>query len=151
MVVTSYQIHNVIDDYSKRLSRSRQVNRKKADPSSSSADRISLSSEGKRQSVIDRVSANIVERITRFGPQNDVDQEIVGQLRDEVDKNGSCKDQNAVEFVFNVIDGKCAKTTNTLSAKDSGSMLKRLEELTREKVGRDMASLQPMETPADGA
>ena len=151
MVVTNYQIHNVIGDYSKRLSRNRQAKREKADTASPDSDRINLSIEGKRKAVVDRVAANIVERITRFGPQNDVDREIVGRLRDEVDKNGDYKNQNAVEFVFNVIDGNQTKTTNTLSAKDSGAMLKRLEELTREKVDRDMASTQMAEAPSDDA
>ncbi|MFH1985937.1 MAG: DVU0524 family FlgM-associated protein [Pseudomonadota bacterium] len=143
MVVTSYQIQNVIADYSKRIGRNRQPRTGKAEDPRAPRDKLSLSVEGKREAVIDRVAANIIDRITRYGPQEDVDHQIVDQLRDEIQRDGKQIDGSALEFVFNVVDGTRAKQTNTLSAKDSSSMLRRLEQLAKQTVDQNMARPRP--------
>lgn len=143
MVITSYQIQNVIADYSKRIGRTRQVGPDKADGPRAPRDKISLSATGKREAVIERVAANIVDRITRYGPQEDVDHQIVDQLRDEIQQDGERSDGNALEFVFNVVDKNHTKQTNTLSAEDSSTMIRRLEQLAKETVDRNMARPHP--------
>ncbi len=138
MYISSYQMHNVLADYTKRLEKSRVSKAQNPAGTKSPVDKINISVGGKRQAVIDKVATNIVDRIKRFGPQNDVDREIVSQLKDEMDIEGKFKDQNVVEFVFNVIDGKTDKTTNKLTAEDSSVLLKRLEKLTKEAVDKNM-------------
>ena len=139
MYISSYQMHNVLSDYTKRLEKNRGNGAQRPAGSKAVVDRIDISARGKRQTVIDKVAANIVDRITRFGPQDETDREIVNQLKDEMGAEGKFKDQDAVEFVFNVIDGGTAKTTNKLTAEDSSVLLKRLEALTREAVDKNMA------------
>jgi len=143
MVITSYQIQNVIADYSKRIGRSRLPRPDRTDDPRAPRDKISLSAQGKREAVIERVAANIVDRITRYGPQEDVDHQIVGRLRDEIQRDGDTVDSGALEFVFNVFDDAHAKQTNTLSAKDSSTMIRRLEALAKETVDRNMARPHP--------
>ena len=138
MYISSYQMHNVLADYTKRLEKSRVSKTQRPPGSRSPVDRISISVGGKRQAVIDKVAANIIDRIKKFGPQDDVDRKIVNQLKNEMDTDSKFKDQDAVEFVFNVIDGKTDKTTNKLTAEDSSVLLKRLEKLTREAVDKNM-------------
>ncbi len=139
MYISSYQMHNVLADYTKRLEKSRTSKGQRPAGAASPVDRIDISVGGKRQVVIDKVTANIVDRIKRFGPQDDVDHEIVNQLKDEMDTEGKFRGQDAVEFVFNVIDGNTDKTTNKLTAEDSSLLLKRLEKVTREAVNKNMA------------
>ena len=138
MYISSYQMHNVLADYTKRLEKNRGAKVRRPAGIKSPVDRINISVGGKRQAVIDKVAANIVERITRFGPQDELDRDIVNQLKDEMGAEGKFKDQDAVEFVFNVIDGGADKTTNKLTAEDSSVLLKRLEALTREAVDKNM-------------
>ena len=88
--------------------------------------------------VIEKVAANIVDRITRFGPQDEMDREIVKQLKDEMGAEEKYQDQDPVEFVFNVIVDGADKTTNKLTAEDSTVLMKRLEALTREAVDKNM-------------
>lgn len=138
MYISSYQMHNVLADYTKRLEKNRVSESQRLTGIKSPVDKINISAGGKRQTVIDKVASNIVDRIKRFGPQDDVDREIVSQLKDELDTEGKFKGQNVVEFVFNVIDGKTDKTTSKLTAEDSSVLLKRLEQLTKKAVDRNM-------------
>ncbi len=143
MMITSYQIQNVIADYSKRIGRSRQPQSEKAQDPRAPRDKISLSVEGKRDAVIERVAAAIVDRITRYGPQEEVDHQIVDQLLGEIQRDGEPGGDNASEFVFNVVDGTRAKQTNTLRAKDSTSLIQRLEHVAKETVDRTMTRPHP--------
>ena len=138
MYISSYQMHNVLADYTKRLEKNRGPKAQRPAGAKSPVDTISISVGGKRQAVIDKVAANIVDRIKRFGPQDDVDREIVNQLKDEMHTQGKFKGQDTVEFVFNVIDGKTDKTTNKLTTEDSSVLLKHLEKLTKEAVEKNM-------------
>ncbi|MCP3955365.1 MAG: hypothetical protein GY697_24555 [Desulfobacterales bacterium] len=131
-------MHNVLADYTKRLEKNRVSGSKHPAGAKSVVDRINISVGGKRQAVIDKVAANIIDRITQFGPQDEIDREIVKQLKDEMGAEGKFKDQGSVEFVFNVIDSGTDKTTNKLTAEDSSVLMKRLETLTREAVDKNM-------------
>lgn len=138
MYISSYQMHNVLADYTKRLEKNRGSRSQRPATAKSVVDRINISVGGKRQAVIDKVATNIVDRITRFGPQDETDREIVNQLKDEMGTEGKFKGQDAAEFVFNVIDGSTDKTTNKPAAEDSSVLMKRLETLTREAVDKNM-------------
>ena len=140
MQISSYQMHHVLNDYGRRLGQNKTAPKQKSADPKEPLDKIRLSAEGKRQSVIEQVAASIVDRITRFGPQDEMDQKIMDQLQGEIDKQPELEGRKASEFVFNVIDEKQGKTTNTLSAENSNALLHRLEELTRETVDKNMAS-----------
>lgn len=140
MQISSYQMHHVLNDYGRRLGQSKTASGHKSANPKEPLDKIRLSAEGKRQTVIEQVAASIVERITRFGPRDEVDQQIMDQLQGEIDKRPELEGRKASEFVFNVIDEEKGKTTNTLSDENSKSLLQRLEELTRETVNKNMAS-----------
>ncbi len=139
MYIQNYQMHNVLNVYTKKLGQNKASERQKTDYSQSPADQVSMSAGGKRQMVIDKVASAIVERITRFGPQNAADQEIVERLQNEMkEKEESIKEEN-IEFVYNVIDDNNKKSMSSLSIENSDFMTNRLEELARETVDKNMA------------
>lgn len=140
MQISSYQMHHILNDYGRRLGQNKAAPKEKPASAKAPADKIRLSAEGKRRTVIEQVAASIVDRITRFGPRDDVDREIMDQLQNEMDNRPDLQGQRASEFVFNVIDGEKGKTTNTLSAEDAKALLQRLEELTRKAVDKNMTS-----------
>ena len=94
----------------------------------------------KRQVVIDKVTADIVDRITRKGPQSDVDREIVDRLRDEIDRQAVFDQSNGSDFVYNVIDADREKEKTRLSVEDSDFLVKRLEHLAKEAADKMVAS-----------
>jgi hypothetical protein len=139
MYVPSYQMDNILNDYTKRLGQSRASGRQgKADGDKAPGERVNLSSEGKRQAVIEKVATKIVERITRFGPQDEIDREIVNKLNDEMEKGTVFEEQHEAGFVFNTIDERNNKNTETLNVDDSSFLVNRLEQLAREAVDQNM-------------
>lgn len=145
MLIASHQIQNVLKVYSKQLSQTRMLERQKElGRKQPMDDNVSISAEAKRQSIIDKVAADIVERITRSGPQDDVEKQIVGKLEDELGQKVGFNDRRGNQFVFNVIDANNEKTTNTLALDDnSGFLMKRLEQLAKEAVDKNMEIKRP--------
>lgn len=140
MYIPSYQIHNVLKVYSRQVSQSRILERQKDFNTKTSADKIDISTEGKRKMIVDKVAADIVDRITQFGPQDPVEIDIVNQLQNELKppvSSGEEKEQDQ-EFVFNVIDDENKKTTNSLSLEGTHFITNRLEQLVKEEVDRNM-------------
>ncbi len=140
MYIPSYQIHNVLKVYSRQVSQSRIIERQKELSSKTSADQIDISAEGKRRMIVDKVAADIVDRITQFGPRDPIEQDIVNQLENEFGKPVGSDEENEhdQDFVFNVIDDENKKTTNSLSLEGTHFITKRLEQLAKEEVDRNM-------------
>jgi hypothetical protein len=137
MQVPSHQIHNVLKVYSKHLSQARAMERRKVLSDKPDEDKISLSAGGKRKAIIEKVAADIVDRITRSGPQDKVDQEIVEKLEGELGQPLDFNQQSN-NLVFNVIGKDNEKTTATLQVDDPEHFMKRLEALAKEAVDKNM-------------
>jgi hypothetical protein len=140
MNISNYQMHNVLKVYTRQLSRNRTSEYRGVKTAKPASDSISISAEAKRQVVIDKVTADIVDRITRKGPQSDVDREIVDRLRDEIDRQAVFDQSNRSDFVYNVIDADRKKEKTRLSVEDSDFLVKRLEHLAKEAADKMMAS-----------
>jgi hypothetical protein len=137
MQVPSHQIHNVLKVYSKHLSQARAMDRRKTVSQEPEEDKITLSAGGKRQAIIDKVAADIVDRITQSGPQDKVDQEIVDKLEGELGQPIDFNRQDS-SLVFNVIGKDNEKTTATFQVDDPEYYMKRLEALAKEAVDNNM-------------
>jgi hypothetical protein len=138
MLIPSHQIHNVLKVYGKQLSQTRMLERQKELDRKQPMDNVNISAEAKRQSIIDKVAADIVDRITRSGPQDDVEKGIIDKLEGELGKSVSFNSRREDKFVFNVINSNNEKTTNTLEIENSMFLIKRLEQLAKEAVDKNM-------------
>ena len=127
MFVPSYQMQNVLNVFSKQLRHNIISDNKKNTPEKLRADQVSLTLEVKRQATIEKVSSDIIEKITRFGSQTRSDQEPTERAKETT-------------FVFNVIDTINQKTRNTLSVENSSFLIKRLEQLSKEAGDKKMDS-----------
>ena len=138
MQIPSYQIQNVLKVYSRQLSQGKIMSRNKYGNSNiSSADRVTISSEAKRQAIIDKVAANIVDRIITEGPKEKNEEKITSQIEKELGKKiNFTKDRN--QFTYTVIDENNQKTTHTLSVEDSKFIVKRMTELARQVANGNM-------------
>ena len=133
MFVPSYQMHNVLNVYSRQLRHNMASVNKKSLSEKLPADQVSLTPEGKRQATIERVSKDILEKISRLGSGNGVDQQPTERAKDGVEKETAADDGKETTFVFNVIDTINQKRRNTLSVEDSSFLIKRLEQLSKEE------------------
>ncbi|MCM2285509.1 MAG: hypothetical protein NDI81_12060 [Desulfobacula sp.] len=138
MQIPSYQIQNVLKVYSRQLSQGKIMARNKfGDANTNSADSVTLSSEGKRQAIIDKVAANIVDRIITEGPKEKTEEKITSQIEQELGKKiNFTKDRN--QFTYTVIDENNQKSTRTLSVEDSKFIVKRMTELARQVADSNM-------------
>ena len=140
MNISNYQMHNVLKVYTRQLSRNRTSEYRGLKTSKPASDSISISAEAKREAINDRITNEIVDRITRKGPQTDIDRDIVDQLTNEIDGQGAFDQSNGSDFVYNVIDADREKEKTRLSVEDSDFLVKRLEQLAKKAADKMMAS-----------
>jgi hypothetical protein len=98
MVISAYQINNVLRVYGEQLRRGRIANRQRS-TNTKGPDKISISARAKRETIIDDITSNIIERITHFESDENVESELGKPLPNnedlhdklifkEIDENG---------------------------------------------------------------
>ena len=137
MFVTSYQIHNVLNVYSKQLGQDRNTQKLKLGNEKQQLDQIDLSSEGKRKAILDRVAQDILNKISRYGSKSKVGTQEQDQSREKAKNSRDPDNKKETGFVFNVIDDFNKKTTTALSVKDTKFLIGRLEQLAKGEVEKD--------------
>ncbi|MCD4721535.1 MAG: hypothetical protein K8S13_16985 [Desulfobacula sp.] len=138
MQIPSYQIQNVLKVYSRQLSQGKRLNRNKfSSPDKTSADSVTISSEGKRQAIIDKVATNIVDKIITEGPKEKNEAKITDQIQKELGKKINFT-KNKNQFTYTAIDENNQKITHTLSVEDSKFIVKRMTELARKVADSNM-------------
>ena len=133
MFVPSYQMHNVLNVYSRKLRHnisSKDQNISKKPP----ADRVNLTSEGKRRATIEKVSKEIFDKIIQFGSQTESPHRQAKQIIENEDKEIVAANKNKTGFIYNVIDAINKKTTNRVSVEDSNFLIQRLERLSKDTM-----------------
>ena len=132
MYVPSYQMHNVLNVYSKQLRNNMASGKKEKGPDRLPADQVKLTPEAKRQATIEKVSKEIVDKITRFGSGENKRDKFTEQAKIEPQKETAVTETSEATFVFNVIDTINKKITNKLSVEGSSFLVQRLEQLSKE-------------------
>jgi hypothetical protein len=131
MYVPSYQMHNVLNVYSKQLRQNMATERKNKMPLEPQEDRLKLTSEGKRQAMIEKVSKDILDKISRYGALKKDGQRNSEHLeRPSNEENSLHKPENKT-FVFNEINAVDQKNKNMLSVNDSSFLIQKLEQLAK--------------------
>ena len=106
--ITPYQINNVLRVYGEQLRRGRILKRQRS--VANSPDKISISVEARRESIVDDIASNIVERITHFEPYENVESEHGKPSPDNEDRYN--------KIIFKEIDEN-SETINSFSFEDS--------------------------------
>lgn len=131
MNVPSYQMHNVLNVYTKQLKQTVSSGRNNNTSERTPADQVNLTPEGKRQAMIEKVSKDILNKIRRFGSVTATPRGIAEDA-DMISHNESpANEKQETTFVFNAIDSVNQKTRNTLPVEDSGFLIQKLEQLAR--------------------
>ena len=136
MVISTYQVNNVLRVYGNQLRRN-GISSKPKDDSVRSPDNITISAEARRKSIINKITSNLVERITKHGPQDNIEKEVFQKLENEYGVNLAVDTDSPSGLIFRSIDEN-GETVNSLSIEDSRLLKYKLEEITRERVDRNM-------------
>lgn len=137
MFVSSYQIHNVLNVYSKQLSEDRNTQKPNPGNEKQQLDQINLSTEGKRRAIIERVAQDILNKISRYGSKSEMMTQEQNQPRENAKNSLDPDNKKETGFVFNVIDDLNKKRTTALSVKDTKFLIDRLEQLAKDAVEKD--------------
>ena len=124
MIISTYQIYNVLNELSSQLTRrDKSTSKETEQQDSSSLEAVKISTGGKRLAVIDKVADDIVKRISKYNPVAEGDSEISCLHRHETRKIES----NETEFTYNVIDENNMKKIRVLSVENPGFLIDRRE------------------------
>lgn len=134
MYIPNYQMHNILNVYSKQLSQNKMAGNTKIQLKKPLTDQIKLSLEGKRKETIEKVAKEIFDKISRLGIQKESEQIALGLSQNGPENTVELNNQKGNEFTFNVIEDVNSKKTNTLSVEDTNFLIKRLEQLVEEAL-----------------
>ncbi len=129
MIVQSYQIHNVLKVYRKQLSQGKADNFRQLDAKETRSEVVKLSAEGKNKSVMDKVEANVLKKITNMNQQADYGKGLDGPMNHR--KKGSRNLNRENTFIFNTIVGSNQKETRSISINDSKGLMSQLNRLAQ--------------------
>jgi hypothetical protein len=136
MMITAYQVNNVLRVYGDQLRQSRISSRPK-NTDAGLPDRISISTKARRETIIDNITANIVDKITQYGPYDKVEKEVFEKLENEYGGQLAVSGDNPNGLIFKEIDEN-GETINSLSIEDSNFLTNKLKEITKETIDKNM-------------
>ncbi len=137
MFVSSYQIHNVLNVYSKQLSQGKSAQNEKTETKKPLSDQINLSTEGKRRATIERVAEDILNKIYSYSRSGKIKANPHERPRENIKKSVESDSKKETEFVFNSIDVQNRKTKTALSVKDTKFLIGRPEEPAKDTPEKD--------------
>lgn len=126
MYVQSYQIHNVLSVFRKQLSQKPDTAGKRKNTTEKN-DRVQLAYQEHRQSLIDKVSAEIVDRMAQAGPQKRFKDKPAAHMGQANGRNNGKSLTGEVEFTYNAIDEHNRKISNSLPVEKFNPFAGRVE------------------------
>ena len=134
MYIQSYQIHNVLNVYRRQLSQGSADHPRQVGTNDAKSDPITISKEAKNQSIMEKVAAGVLKKITNVDPGSAFGQEVINQVRDT--QQNLIVDQKDNAFVFNTIVGDNQKETRSIAVDNSQGLMNRLDELAKAAINR---------------
>jgi len=115
--ITAYQINNVLRVYGEQLRRGRVSNRRRSNDTKG-PDNISISANARRETIIDGITSNIIERITHVELNENVESDPVKPLSNGKDRYD--------KLIFKEIDEN-GETINSVLIEDSKFLTNKLK------------------------
>jgi hypothetical protein len=124
MVISEHHINNVLRVYGDQLRQSMISDRSEC-TDANTPERISISAKTRRETIIDDIISNIIERITQFGPHDNVEKEGFKMLRSEHENPLVIDEDRHNKLIFKEIDEN-GETINSLSIENSRFLTNKL-------------------------
>jgi hypothetical protein len=122
MYIHTYQINNVLNAYRKQLSQN-SAKGPAEQPAHHSDDQIHLSAKAQKPKIVDDISSQIIDRMTKYSPKSEFGKALSDQLSR---LNGETPPRHAgngapgIDFTYTKIDERNHKTTSKLKIQQSG-------------------------------
>jgi hypothetical protein len=124
MSISPHQVNNVLRVYGDQLCHSRTPGRPEA-VNAGEPERITISAKAWRETIIEVMTSNIIQRITQTGPDDTVERETFKKLECEDPIPLAVNAMGHNRLLFKKIDGN-AETVNSLSIEDSEFLINTL-------------------------
>jgi hypothetical protein len=124
MVISAYQINNVLRVYGNQLRQS-MISSRPEDTDTNAPERIGISAKTRRNTIIDDITSNIIERITQSAPHNNVEKEVFNKLESEHGNSLVVNEDRHNKLIFKKIDEN-GETINSLLIEDSKFLTNKL-------------------------
>jgi len=134
MYIQSYQIHNVLNVYRRQLSQGKSDHPQHVGTHDAKSDAITISTEAKNQSIMEKVAAGVLKKITNVDPGSNFGQEMIKQVQAAQKDLDTVQKDNA--FVFKTIVGDNQKETRSIAVDNSQGLMNRLDELAKAAINR---------------
>lgn len=125
MVISAHHVNNVLRVYGNLLRQSMISNRSEG-TDTNTPERISISAKTRRETIIDGIISNIIERITQLGPRDNVKKEVFKSLETKHGNPLAINEAPYNKLIFKEIDEN-GETINSLSIENSKFLTNKLK------------------------
>ncbi|MBR9987611.1 MAG: hypothetical protein KFF68_17030 [Desulfosarcina sp.] len=132
MVIQSYQIHNVLNVYRRQLSLGKANQPLQVGNQDAKSDAITISKAAKNQSIMEKVAAGVLKKITDVDLGSDFGQALFNRVQ-ELPKDLDTGQRDNT-FVFNTIVGDNQKEARSIAVDNSKGLMNRLDELAKAAI-----------------
>ena len=131
MVISAHHVNNVLRVYGDQLRQS-MISGRPEGIDTNTPERISFSAKTRQETIIDDIISNIIERITQFGPHDNVEKEVFKEFECKHGNAMTINDDRHNKLIFKEVDGNC-ETINSLSIEDSEILTSKLVKKNEKK------------------
>lgn len=130
MIVNDYHIQNVLQAYGKQVNRSGNQQRAGRNDLLEQVDRVSLSTDAKKEQVISKTASEVIERITSKRKRSDFEREILHRLTREYKSEMNTKEVGLeTSITFKVVDDQDQELVKSIDSKNSECLKRMLFEI----------------------
>jgi len=123
MYIHAYQMRNVLNLYTKQLTNKKKYATDKQDNGEQIIDRLTISATGKQKAIIERITSDIVKKISNNTLGKTVEYNASHSPQKKLSGNPLIKDRSKTALSFNTIDNNNTKHRDTLEITGSDFVL----------------------------
>jgi hypothetical protein len=134
MITANYHVQHILKAYSQQLSVRSRVSKNKINQNIVQKDEVTLSQEGKKMLIVDKITKEIVSQLTNGSERSHTSREILGQLSQEFGRPLDVDTDNGNGIAFKVLSENGDGVTQYLSSAENEGLKKRLFDITQSMV-----------------
>jgi hypothetical protein len=132
MQVASYQMHNVLECYTKKLSRVRATEESACFPLKKIGEGPALSPESSRMATMDKISQQVLDKVKDVVALSHSPEPLPAPAHGDASAGAGGGQPASEEFTYNVIDAINRKRTARLAMGDPAAPARRLDQMAEQ-------------------
>jgi hypothetical protein len=133
MQVSSYQMHTMLECYSKKLSRARADGNSADGGPKGMAGEAVWSPESSRQAAMEKISRQVLDKVTDVVALSRSQEKTPPELPGENEDAASRAEPPATEFTYTVIDSVNHKRISRMAVGDPAALIRRLDQMAEKE------------------